>query len=150
MASHLLAWEAMRFGKRVRCSEFEMWGCLGPNPNKKHSWHGLTRFKIGFGGELIEYVGAYDLILSSMDYRIYKMADKLTDGRAEIAESLRLLQKAHRAKPGSFFLQIFFDAKADELVKIFTESFNDEKKRAYNILSDIDPANLNKYKTIIK
>ena len=79
-----------------------------------------------------------------------KMADKLTDGRSEIAESLRLLQKAHRAKPGSFFLQIFFDAKADELVKIFTESFNDEKKRAYNILSNIDPANLNKYKKIIK
>jgi hypothetical protein len=79
-----------------------------------------------------------------------KMSDKLTDGRSEIAESLRLLQKAHRAKPGSFILQIFFDAKADELVKIFTESFNDEKKRAYNILSDIDPANLNKYKKILK
>ncbi|MDE5421206.1 DUF4835 family protein [Ancylomarina sp. DW003] len=79
-----------------------------------------------------------------------KMADKLTDGRAEIAESLRLLQKAHRAKPGSFILQIFFDAKSDELVKIFSESFNDEKKRAYNILNDIDPANLNKYKKILK
>ncbi len=79
-----------------------------------------------------------------------KMSDKLTEGRSEIAESLRLLQKAHRAKPGSFILQIFFDAKADELVKIFTESFNDEKKRAYNILSDIDPANLNKYKKILK
>ncbi|RXQ96178.1 DUF4835 family protein [Ancylomarina salipaludis] len=79
-----------------------------------------------------------------------RMADKLTDGRSEIAESLRLLQKAHRAKPGSFILQIFFDAKADELVKIFTESFNDEKKRAYNILSDIDPANLTKYKKILK
>jgi len=78
------------------------------------------------------------------------MADKLTDGRSEIAESLRLLQKAHRAKPGSFILQIFFDAKADELVKIFSESFNDEKKRAYNILSDIDPANLNKYKKILE
>jgi len=79
-----------------------------------------------------------------------RMADKLTEGRSEIAESLRLLQKAHRAKPGSFILQIFFDAKADELVKIFAESFNDEKKRAYNILSDIDPANLTKYKKILK
>ena len=79
-----------------------------------------------------------------------KMSDKLTDGRSEIAESLRLLQKAHRAKPGSFILQIFFDAKSDELVKIFSESFNDEKKRVYNILNDIDPANLNKYKKILK
>jgi len=79
-----------------------------------------------------------------------RMADKLTEGRSEIAESLRLLQKAHRSKPGAFILQIFFDAKADELVKIFSESFNDEKKRAYNILSDIDPANLNKYKKILE
>ncbi len=79
-----------------------------------------------------------------------RMSDKLADGRAEIAESLRLLQKAHRAKPGSFILQVFFDAKADELVNIFSESFNDEKKRVCNILNDIDPANLTKYKKILE
>jgi len=79
-----------------------------------------------------------------------RMNEKLIDGRAEIAESLRLLQKAHRAKPGSFILQVFFDAKTDELINIFSESFNDEKTRVYNILTDIDPANLTKYKKIIK
>ncbi|MRT94025.1 DUF4835 family protein [Ancylomarina sp. 16SWW S1-10-2] len=79
-----------------------------------------------------------------------RMSDKLTDGRSEIAESLRLLQKAHRAKPGSFFLQIFFDAKADEIVNIFSESFNEEKKRVYTILNDVDPANLTKYEKILE
>lgn len=78
-----------------------------------------------------------------------RMADRLTEGRAEIAESLRLLQKAHRAKPGAFILQLFFDAKADELVNIFKESFNDEKTRVYNLLNEIDPANISKYKKII-
>jgi len=78
-----------------------------------------------------------------------KMAERLTESRAEIAESLRLLQKAYRAKPGSFILQIFFDAKADELVNIFSESFTDEKKRVFNILSEIDPANISKYNKII-
>ena len=78
-----------------------------------------------------------------------RMSDRLTEARAEIAESLRLLQKAYRAKPGAFILQIFFDAKADELVNIFSESFNDEKKRVYNILSEIDPANISKYNKII-
>ncbi|MBN2597677.1 DUF4835 family protein [Labilibaculum sp.] len=77
------------------------------------------------------------------------MAERLTESRAEIAESLRLLQKAYRAKPGSFILQIFFDAKADELVNIFSESFTDEKKRVFNILSEIDPANISKYNKII-
>ena len=79
-----------------------------------------------------------------------KMADKLVEGRSEIAESLKLLQKAYRAKSGSYFLQVFFDAKADELVKIFSESFNEEKKRVYTILTGIDPANLTKYKTILE
>ncbi|MDQ1769436.1 DUF4835 family protein [Labilibaculum sp. A4] len=77
------------------------------------------------------------------------MAERLTESRAEIAESLRLLQKAYRTKPGSFILQIFFDAKADELVNIFSESFTDEKKRVFNILSEIDPANISKYNKII-
>ncbi len=77
------------------------------------------------------------------------MGERLTESRAEIAESLRLLQKAYRAKPGSFVLQIFFDAKADELVNIFSESFTDEKKRVFNILSEIDPANISKYNKII-
>lgn len=78
-----------------------------------------------------------------------RMSDHLTESRAEIADSMRLLQKAYRAKPGAFILQIFFDAKADEIVNIFTESFNDEKKRVYNILSEIDPANIKKYNKII-
>ncbi|MGQ1908172.1 type IX secretion system protein PorD [Marinifilum sp. RC60d5] len=78
-----------------------------------------------------------------------RMSDHLTESRAEIADSMKLLQKAYRAKPGAFILQIFFDAKADEIVNIFTESFNDEKKRVYNILSEIDPANIKKYNKII-
>jgi lipid II:glycine glycyltransferase (peptidoglycan interpeptide bridge formation enzyme) len=77
MASHLLVWEAIRFGKKLKCGEFEMWGCLGPDPDKKHPWYGLTRFKTSFGGDLVENVGAYDLVLSSMGYRIYQLADKL-------------------------------------------------------------------------
>jgi hypothetical protein len=78
-----------------------------------------------------------------------RMSDRLTESRSEIAESVRLLQKAHRAKPGSFILKIFFDAKSDELVNIFSESFTDEKKRVYNILSEVDPANISKYNKII-
>ena len=77
MASYLLVWEAIRFGKRNRCNEFEMWGCLGPDPDKDHSWYGLTRFKTGFGGNLVEYVGAHDLILSPFAYKAYLLLDKV-------------------------------------------------------------------------
>lgn len=78
------------------------------------------------------------------------MAARLTESRSVIAESLKLLQKASRAKSGSYILQIFFDAKSDELVNIFSESFNEEKKRVYNILSEVDPANISKYNTMLE
>jgi hypothetical protein len=76
------------------------------------------------------------------------MSQKTNDGRSVIAESLRLLQQVHRDKPGSFLLQIFVDAKSDEMVNIFTESFPDEKNRVVQILSEIDPSNAAKYTKI--
>lgn len=79
------------------------------------------------------------------------MADKQADGRTEIAEDLKLLQKVFREKPSQFmnYLQVVFDAKSDEFVNIFSESYSDEKIRVNNILKEIDPANSTKYQKII-
>ncbi|MEA3445874.1 MAG: DUF4835 family protein [Bacteroidota bacterium] len=76
------------------------------------------------------------------------MSKKVSDGRSVIAESMRLLQQVHRDKPGSFLMQLFFDAKADELVNIFSESFPDEKNRVVQILNEVDPSNTAKYAKI--
>jgi hypothetical protein len=78
------------------------------------------------------------------------MADKTVDGRAEIAESMSLLQKVYREKPDPylFLLQVFLDAKSDELVNIFSGSYMSEKTRVYNILSEIDPTRIDSYKKI--
>jgi len=37
MASNLLMWEMIKFGKKENCTMFDMWGSLGPEPNKKDS-----------------------------------------------------------------------------------------------------------------
>lgn len=80
------------------------------------------------------------------------MDSKVNEGRAEIAEDMRLLQKVYREKPDPylFFLQIIFDAKSDEFVNIFSESFPEEKRRVTTILKEIDPANTSKYEKIIQ
>ncbi len=80
------------------------------------------------------------------------MDSKVTEGRAEIAKSLELLQKVYRQKPDPFTqpLHIIFDAKADEMVQIFSESFPEEKNRVYQILNEIDQANANKYKAMLE
>ncbi len=81
-----------------------------------------------------------------------KMYEKLNEARAEIAESLKLLQQVYRNKPDPFmhFLQVIYDAKSDEFVNIFKESFQDEKTRVFTLLNEIDPANTNKYEAILK
>ena len=77
MASNLIMWEAIKFGKKLGLKKFDMWGALGPNPDTKDPWYGFHRFKQGYGGKLIEYIGSFDLVLNERLYLIYKILDKI-------------------------------------------------------------------------
>jgi hypothetical protein len=78
------------------------------------------------------------------------MYDKSPEGRAAIAESLKSIQKVFRSRPSLYILQVFFDAKSDELVNVFSKSFPDEKNRVSVILNECDPSNGSKYEKILK
>lgn len=78
------------------------------------------------------------------------MSEKAPEGRAVIAESLKSIQKVFRTRPSLYILQIFFDAKSDEMVNIFSQSFPDEKNRVSVILNECDPSNGSKYEKILK
>lgn len=78
------------------------------------------------------------------------MEKDVTGGRSIIAESLELIRKSYRQRSNSMLIKLFFDAKADEIINIFAESFNEEKMRVYNILAEADPSNISKYKKLIK
>ena len=54
-----------------------MWGALGPNPNPKDPWYGFNKFKEGYSGKLVEYVGSYDLIINKKLYFLFKLANNL-------------------------------------------------------------------------
>lgn len=77
MASNLMMWEAIRLGKRYKCKLFDMWGSLGPEPDEKDPWYGFHRFKMGYGPELIKFVGTYDLVVEPGPYTLYGLADKV-------------------------------------------------------------------------
>ena len=77
MASNLLAWQAVRFGKKLGCEVFDFWGALGENPNQNDPWYGFHRFKAGYGGKLVEFVGTFDLIINKPLYYFFTLADKL-------------------------------------------------------------------------
>ena len=76
MANNLMMWEAIKFGKKQGAKLFDLWGSLGPNPDIKDPWYGFHRFKQGFGAELQEFVGSYDLVINRTEYRLYEWAEK--------------------------------------------------------------------------
>jgi len=76
------------------------------------------------------------------------MSERTEEGRAAIAESLRNIQKVFRRRPSVYILTVFFDAKADEIVNIFSKSFPDERNRIMTILNEVDPSNGSKYQKI--
>jgi len=76
------------------------------------------------------------------------MTDDLPTGRAAVLSSLELLQKVYDSKPGNYSLQLFFLAKADELVNLFTPAEQAEKTKVVTLLNAIDPANITKYNKI--
>ena len=77
MASNLIMWEAIKFGKKLGLKKFDMWGALDPNPNINDPWYGFHRFKQGYGPRHVKYVGSFDLVLNEKLYFIYKILDKI-------------------------------------------------------------------------
>lgn len=81
------------------------------------------------------------------------MMDKdVAVGRAEITNSLELLQKVYRSRPDPYMylLTLLFNSKVDEIVGIYSESIPEERTRAYQILIEVDKPNTNKYKAILE
>lgn len=77
MASNLMYFEAMKFGKKLGLSTFDLWGALGPNPDPKDPFYGFHRFKEGYGGRLVEFTGSYDLVLNKTFYSLYHVIDNI-------------------------------------------------------------------------
>ncbi|MBM3420840.1 MAG: DUF4835 family protein [Bacteroidetes bacterium] len=79
------------------------------------------------------------------------MESRINESRTAMVESLRLLQQVYRTRPDPFmyYMQVVLEAKADELVNIYSRAFPEEKSRVVQILTEIDPANKSKYEKIL-
>ena len=76
MAQNLLMWEVIKFGKSLKLKNFDMWGSLGPDAKESDPGFGFHRFKQGYGGQLVQFVGTYDLIINPQLYQFYNLIDK--------------------------------------------------------------------------
>lgn len=65
--AYALLWRAMQDLKAEGYERFNLWG-IAPAGQPHHRYAGVTTFKTGFGGNIIEYVPAHDLVISRLRY----------------------------------------------------------------------------------
>ena len=65
--AYALLWQVMRDLKNDGYERFNLWG-IAPAGQPNHRYAGVTTFKTGFGGEIVEYVPAHDLVISHVGY----------------------------------------------------------------------------------
>ena len=107
----------------------------------------------------------YALISNIMDeafkkYRLFyyeyhrhgldEMVNNVANGRMRIAKEMTVLKEAYNARPGTYIINTFLDAKCDEVANIFEQGTTEEKKQVYDLLMLIDPTRQTTYDKIIK
>ncbi len=70
MGPHLLHWQAIQLFKKEGCQSYDFWGI------DERRWPGLTRFKMGWGGTVKKYPGAYVKILKPLWYWLYRLVKR--------------------------------------------------------------------------
>jgi len=69
MANNLMVWEAIKFGKKLGLTTFDLWG--------REEGKGFTKFKEGYNPKVIEFLGTWDLVINKPMYAVYKLGEKI-------------------------------------------------------------------------
>lgn len=80
MANNLVMWEAIKFGKKLGLTTFDLWG--------REEGKGFTKFKEGYNPKVVEFLGTWDLptssfywpyrILETVRWKLLRIKSKLT------------------------------------------------------------------------
>lgn len=65
--AYALQWQVIKDLKKLGVQRYNLWG-IAPHGQKNHRYAGVTTFKTGFGGEIVEFVPASDLIIRRFRY----------------------------------------------------------------------------------
>ena len=79
-----------------------------------------------------------------------RMSTEMDEARKAVAASIESLRTVHQAKPASYNLQVFFNAKGNELVELFKPVPAQEKTKLFTTLQIVDPGNISRYQNMMK
>jgi len=86
MAPFALHWSAMLDAKRGGFRFYDLHGANPshqPSPYFKASWEGITRFKNGWGGATIDFIGTWERPTRPFLYRALRLAQKIVNGKGK-------------------------------------------------------------------
>jgi lipid II:glycine glycyltransferase (peptidoglycan interpeptide bridge formation enzyme) len=67
MAPYLVQWEGMRWARQRGATVYDLWGIPDTLEEDEDLW-GVYRHKRGYGGTIVRYVGAFDLVRSPLQH----------------------------------------------------------------------------------
>jgi lipid II:glycine glycyltransferase (peptidoglycan interpeptide bridge formation enzyme) len=79
MPNNLAQWEAIKEAKKRGCEVYDFWG-IAPKDELNHPWSGITRFKENFGGEAVQFLGAYDFTFQPLWYKMFSLVNVVRKG----------------------------------------------------------------------
>lgn len=95
MPNDLLQREMMRWAKSQGATLYDLWG-IAETDDPADPLAGVTHFKRGWGGQVVEYLGAFDYIYAPVAYRVFRAGRTLA--KQVVAARVRLVRKhAERA-----------------------------------------------------
>ncbi len=96
MPNDLLQREMMRWARRQGATLYDLWG-IAESDDPADPLAGVTHFKRGWGGQIVEYIGAFDYIYAPTTYRVFLAGRTLA--KQVTAARVRLVRK-HAERTG--------------------------------------------------
>lgn len=96
-----------------------------------------------------KYAGIRDVYYNYHRTALDQMYENPAESVKIVTTNLTTLDNINRSNPNSMYMQLFFTAKSDELVGLFSEASPTDKTKAANILMKLDPVNTAKYQTLL-
>lgn len=81
--SYALQWQVMRDLKELGVERYNLWG-IAPPGERHHRYSGVTTFKTGFGGKIVEFVSAQDIVINQPRYLINLAVETLRKKRRNL------------------------------------------------------------------
>jgi hypothetical protein len=107
-----------------------------------------NRFRLAHNLTDSRFTIVHDAVYNYYRNGLDKFYDNEADGREGILTALNYLTSVNQENPNSMIIQVFFQGKSGELIKIFSKADSDKKTKAKELLMKLDITNANAYKEL--